>query len=204
MIKSHDKSRDADESQTVNKPSFSAILRDTSLLKPLSISVALMFFQQFSGINAVVYYSVTIFEEAGSSIDRFMSSISIGVVQLACTLLSAFLVSFSNNSFNSMTICIESHFINEMFAGWSFWKENTADSFRNIYDPLIIWLGNLLVFEIKFGYWAIGWSRMDSIVLLDFVCCRLFGRIWCHSILDYGRTVSIAISTLDEYILYFF
>jgi len=97
MIKSHDKSRDADESQTVNKPSFSAILRDTSLLKPLSISVALMFFQQFSGINAVVYYSVTIFEEAGSSIDRFMSSISIGVVQLACTLLSAFLVSFSNN-----------------------------------------------------------------------------------------------------------
>lgn len=92
MIKSHDKSQDETESPAKKQSSFSAILRDISLIKPLLISVALMFFQQFSGINAVVYYSVTIFQEAGSSIDRFVSSISIGFVQLACTLLSAFLV----------------------------------------------------------------------------------------------------------------
>jgi len=92
MIKNHGKNVDANEPQEQNRASFSSILRDVSLIKPLSISVALMFFQQFSGINAVVYYSVTIFEEAGSSIDRFVSSIFIGVVQLICTLLSAFLV----------------------------------------------------------------------------------------------------------------
>ena len=94
MIKNHGKNVDANEPQEQNRASFSSILRDVSLIKPLSISVALMFFQQFSGINAVVYYSVTIFEEAGSSIDRFVSSIFIGVVQLICTLLSAFLVIF--------------------------------------------------------------------------------------------------------------
>lgn len=62
-------------------------------MKPLFISMALMFFQQFSGINAIVFYSASIFQEAGSSVDRFMSSIMIGIVQLVFTMISALLVS---------------------------------------------------------------------------------------------------------------
>ena len=54
--------------------------------------MALMFFQQFSGINAIIFYSVIIFQEAGSNIDQFLSSIAIAFVQLACTFVSAFLV----------------------------------------------------------------------------------------------------------------
>ena len=63
-----------------------------SVLKPLLISMALMFFQQFSGINAIIFYSASIFQEAGSTIDRFLSSIMIGVVQLIFTGISALLV----------------------------------------------------------------------------------------------------------------
>jgi facilitated trehalose transporter len=61
-------------------------------MKPLLISMALMFFQQFSGINAIIFYSASIFQEAGSTIDRFLSSIMIGVVQLIFTGISALLV----------------------------------------------------------------------------------------------------------------
>lgn len=60
-----------------------------SLMRPLIISLALMFFQQFSGINAVIFYSASIFQAAGSSVDRFLSSITIAIVQLVCTMMAA-------------------------------------------------------------------------------------------------------------------
>ena len=60
-----------------------------ALMRPLVISLALMFFQKFSGINAVIFYSASIFQAAGSSVDRFVSSITIAIVQLVCTLLAA-------------------------------------------------------------------------------------------------------------------
>ena len=37
-------------------------------LKPLIVVMMLMFLQQFSGINAVLFYTQTIFEDAGSDI----------------------------------------------------------------------------------------------------------------------------------------
>ena len=99
MIKSHiGEETEANADAVPATRSYSSVVTDASLVKPMLISIALMFFQQFSGINAVVFYSVTIFQLAGSSIDRFVSSISIGVVQLVCTLLSAFLVTVSIQS----------------------------------------------------------------------------------------------------------
>ncbi|CAG5095768.1 Similar to Tret1: Facilitated trehalose transporter Tret1 (Culex quinquefasciatus) [Cotesia congregata] len=57
-------------------------------IKPLMISIGLMFFQQFSGINAVIFYSTKIFEESGSSIDKSISSIIIGVVNFVATFMA--------------------------------------------------------------------------------------------------------------------
>jgi facilitated trehalose transporter len=63
-----------------------------SVLKPLGISLGIMFFQQFTGINAVVFYTVSIFKSAGSSIDGRYATIIIGVVQLLATAVSGFFV----------------------------------------------------------------------------------------------------------------
>ena len=57
-------------------------------VKPLAISMGLMFFQQFSGINAVMFYSVNIFRLAGSSIDSNLATIILGVVNIAATIFS--------------------------------------------------------------------------------------------------------------------
>lgn len=56
------------------------------------ISLALMLFQQLSGINAVVFYAAKIFEMAGSTIDKNLASIIIGLVNFASTFIAAAII----------------------------------------------------------------------------------------------------------------
>ena len=51
-------------------------------LKPLLISVLLMFGQQFSGMNAIMFYGVTIFKAAKTDMDAFTENIIMAVVQV--------------------------------------------------------------------------------------------------------------------------
>ena len=52
-------------------------------LKPLLISVLLMFGQQFSGMNAIMFYGVTIFEAAKTNMSSFVENIIMAVVQVS-------------------------------------------------------------------------------------------------------------------------
>ncbi len=61
-------------------------------VKPLGVSMGLMFFQQFSGINAVMFYSVNIFRLAGSSINSNLATIVLGVVNIGATIASNVLI----------------------------------------------------------------------------------------------------------------
>jgi len=61
------------------------LITNSMYLKPLLISLALMAFQQLSGINFVVSFAVQIFKDAGSEIDENLSSILIGVIQVVGT-----------------------------------------------------------------------------------------------------------------------
>ena len=51
-------------------------------LKPLLISVLLMFGQQFSGMNAIMFYGVKIFQAAHTKMDSFVENIIMAVVQV--------------------------------------------------------------------------------------------------------------------------
>lgn len=74
------------------KPSYAKILTNGHLMKPLIISMALMLFQQLSGINAIVFYSASVFQDAGCSLNNFLSSIIIAVVAMVFTMISVLLV----------------------------------------------------------------------------------------------------------------
>jgi sugar porter (SP) family MFS transporter len=70
---------------------------DTIFLKkyrtPLVLAFLMAFFNQLSGINAFLYYSSRIFQEAGlGESTALLSSIGIGVVNLIFTLIGVFLI----------------------------------------------------------------------------------------------------------------
>ena len=66
------------------------IIRD---IKPTTICVLMMIFQQLSGINAVMFYSVSIFSDSGSW-SPHVSTIILGIVNIFATVSSNSLIDF--------------------------------------------------------------------------------------------------------------
>jgi len=73
-----------------NQASFKDLFTP-SILKPTSISLGLMLFQQLGGVNAVIFYTGDIFKSAGTSMDANLSTIIVGIVQVAATVVSTVL-----------------------------------------------------------------------------------------------------------------
>ncbi|XP_069974162.1 facilitated trehalose transporter Tret1 [Penaeus vannamei] len=60
-------------------------LKQSYVLKPLLISLSLMFFQQTTGVPAVMFNLTTVFRASGSALSDDMSVIIIGIVQVLAT-----------------------------------------------------------------------------------------------------------------------
>lgn len=79
--------------------------------KPFLVSLGMMFLLQFSGLNVVVYYAVSIFQMSGVSLDANVSSILVGIVLLLSCVVALAIVSRLNRkimlvtSMASMGIC---------------------------------------------------------------------------------------------------
>ncbi|KAJ8931868.1 hypothetical protein NQ314_015134 [Rhamnusium bicolor] len=70
---------------------FFDIFKSKGLIKAFIISTCLVAFQQLSGINVVLFYAQTIFEEAGTSLAPEACSIIIGGVQFGTSFISPLL-----------------------------------------------------------------------------------------------------------------
>lgn len=81
------------EKEKREAPKWSWLLKP-SLRTPLFIAVGIMFFQQFVGINTVIYYSPKIFFMAGfdGAVSAIWATVGVGVINVAATLVSIYLV----------------------------------------------------------------------------------------------------------------
>ncbi|XP_063434964.1 solute carrier family 2, facilitated glucose transporter member 8-like [Mytilus trossulus] len=86
-----DECRDIEEGIDTKDTFTYSEFKKPELSRPLYISLAIMFFQQFSGINAIMFYTVAIFKSAGIQNSEF-STVIIGAVQVVSTVVACFLM----------------------------------------------------------------------------------------------------------------
>lgn len=141
-------------------------------MKPLMISMALMFFQQFSGVNAIIFYSASIFQEAGSTIDRFISSIMIGVVQLVFTSLSALAVDkFGRRALlmiSGALMCVSLAGLSAYVYMKSVWQELLLVDESAVAEPSVLeelgWLPLLCLMSFIIAY-SIGFGAVPHLIM---------------------------------------
>ncbi|XP_071445144.1 facilitated trehalose transporter Tret1-like [Hetaerina americana] len=81
-----------EESIAQKNTSFKDIISSKTNVKAFFICLGILMFQQLSGVNAVIFYTGTIFKAAGSGLPPTVSPVIVGVVQTVFTVVAAGLV----------------------------------------------------------------------------------------------------------------
>ncbi|XP_034173018.2 trehalose transporter 1 isoform X1 [Osmia lignaria lignaria] len=150
-----------DSERNVSQGAFMELFKKNHL-KPLLISLGLMFFQQLSGINAVIFYTVQIFKDAGSSIDSNISTIIVGVVNFISTFAAASVIDKLGRKMllyiSAVSMCITLF----TFGTFFYMKENGSDMSTFGWIPL----ASLIIYVIGFslGFGPIPWLMMGEIL----------------------------------------
>ncbi|KAH8325133.1 hypothetical protein KR074_002730, partial [Drosophila pseudoananassae] len=131
-------------------------------LKPLSISLGLMFFQQFSGINAVIFYTVSIFKEAGTTIDSYVCTIIVGVVNFMATFAASALIDRIGRKillhFSNFAMIVTLSILGAFF----YCKIHGPDFSHVTWLPLTCFVIYVIGFSMGFG--PIPWLMMGEIL----------------------------------------
>lgn len=84
--------KDEDAKMRAEKITFVQGFRQKATIRALIVALGLMFFQQLSGINAVIFYQTTIFNNANTGLKPTDATIIVGVIQVVATLVATFIV----------------------------------------------------------------------------------------------------------------
>ncbi len=125
---------------TQSDPRISSLF-DVNYRRPLVLAVSLALFQQFCGINAIMYYSTKIFETAGAVKNvAFASSVWVGLINLVFTLVAiAFVDRLGRRPLLLIGTAVQS--VALLLVGWLF--------FTGHHGPLL--LGAVVLFIAAFA-----------------------------------------------------
>lgn len=149
------------EESLANKASFFDIFKSKGLTKALIISLALVTFQQFSGINVILFYTQTIFEATGSTIPPEISTIVTGIVQIIGSFLTPIFVEKKGKRFLLLCSAIGMT-ISEIVLGIYFYlKEHDKDVQPIFWLPIVCLVVYMLTYCSGFG--PLPWAVMGEL-----------------------------------------
>lgn len=149
------------ENSLADKASFMDIFKSKGLTKALIICMGLLAFQQFSGINVILFYTQVIFEATGSSIPADISTIVIGVVQIMGSFLTPMMVEKKGKRFLFLLSAIGMA-LSEVVLGYYFYlKKSNTDVSGIFWLPIACLVSYMITYCVGFG--PLPWAVMGEL-----------------------------------------
>ncbi|KAJ8764643.1 hypothetical protein K2173_006725 [Erythroxylum novogranatense] len=182
--------------QQVKNP-FRSLMKRSSV-PPLVIGILLQVFQQFTGINAIMFYAPVLFETVGFKNDAsLLSSVITGTVNVLSTLVSIYAVDRIGRRKLLLQACIQM-FICMITIGFLLRLELTATgSLTKPIAALIVVLVCLFVMSFAWSWGPLGWLipsetfpvetraagfafAVSTNMLFTFIIAQAFLSMMCH------------------------
>ncbi|XP_057659562.1 facilitated trehalose transporter Tret1-like [Diorhabda carinulata] len=149
------------ESNELNSSILDLFSKDN--LKLLSIVLGLMFFQQFSGINAVIFYTTKIFKESGSSLDEKYCTMIVGVVNFVSTFIATLIIDRLGRKILLYISSVSMVASLAVLGAYFYLKDVSHYNVSTIgWVPLVSFMVYVLGFSLGFG--PIPWLMMGEIL----------------------------------------
>ena len=187
------------------KPSLGELFlqfKQRGVYHPFILVLMLMFFQQFSGINAVVFYAASIFKEAGVGNPSLLSALSIGGGQIAATFIAVILVDKLGRKVllvvSSTTVCLSSgvlgieFLITDTVCGGV--TGNGTTSNHALCQHNIGWLAILATIGVIVGF-SLAWGPIPWVLMSELLPLRvrsLAGSIATFSNWSFATLITLA------------
>lgn len=152
------------DSSSESRVNFLTDLRPALSLSSLRIVLILMFFQQFSGINVILFYATDIFHDASSSVQENVAIIIVSVIQVVGTLISCLLTDKFGRKFllilSGIFMCLS---LASMSTYFFLLSGKGSDFVSSVgWLPLVSILIFVIAFSIGFG--PIPWVLMSELI----------------------------------------
>ncbi|KAH8298404.1 hypothetical protein KR044_001947, partial [Drosophila immigrans] len=148
---------DGNEALTVCKEMF-----QKKYFKPVFIAVALMVFQQLTGINAIIFYTVMIFDMCGSTIDSHLSTMIVGVANFLATVIATMLIDHAGRKILLCVSAVSMIITLFVLSVFFYLKETKFDTSEIGWLPLVSLLLYVLGFSVGFG--PVPWLMLGEIL----------------------------------------
>lgn len=141
-----------------------ADFKDPGNWKPFMLSMCLMYFQQFSGVNGIMFYVSTIFESTGNSTISNYSPVIVAVVQVIATFIASILMDKAGRKPLLMICGIGTTFSLVLMGVYFYFVEKYGKHFQT--DFSWISLVSLMIFIAAFsiGLGPIPWLMVAEMV----------------------------------------
>lgn len=141
-------------------------LRRPDSLQAMGIGLGLMFFQQTSGINAVIFFTTDIFRDANTDIKPEMATIIIGVMQVIATVVAVMVVDRLGRRILLLSSGLMMALCTLALGVYFYLKDQSAEKVASLgWLPIL----SLCVFIImfSFGFGPVPWLMMGELFAQD-------------------------------------
>ncbi|CAH1158635.1 unnamed protein product [Phyllotreta striolata] len=151
------------QKETANDSENLLVLFKKKNMKLLGIELGLMFFQQFSGINGIIFYITGLFDKSGSNINADVCTTIVGVVNFAATFVASMLIDRLGRKV-LLYISSVSMAISLAVLGLFFYLKDVVLMDLHSVDwlPLVCFMTYVLGFSLGFG--PIPWLMLGEIL----------------------------------------